>query len=368
VNGDEINQTDRRFSGGSYVNYRRHYELFDIPTETLVGFSSRTDSTHVGLFHDVKRRQIGITTDSFVNQTNLGWYAQPEFRFNSWVRTQLGVRLDKFFFHVANDGTPDDPANRISGNAEGFIANPKVNIILSPFADNRWTQGSRVYLNFGGGYHSNDARDVVSSTGQPVLPRALGGEVGFRTKFFERFDFAIDYWRLHLDSELVWAGDDGSTEPKGATQRQGIEGEFRYQILDWLSADLDTSYTWAKFVKTGDAVPLAPRFLAYGGFTARHLSGLEGRIQMRSVGDRWGDEARTMTIRGCTVFDLLAKYKWDRYEFLFAITNIANTKWRSAQFYHESRLPGEPAAGVSDIHFTPGGPLTIQAGVTLHLW
>src|SRR6266705_5261198 len=108
-------------------------------------------------------------------------------------------------------------------------------------------------------YHSNDARDVVSDTGnKPVLPRALGGELGFRTKLFDRLDMAIDYWRLHLDSELVWAGDDGTTEPKGKTQRQGIEGEFRYQILEWLSADLDTSYTWAKFVKTGEAVPLAP--------------------------------------------------------------------------------------------------------------
>src|SRR6185369_10858932 len=167
---------------------------------------------------------------------------------------------------------------------------------------------------------------------------------------------------------------DGTTEPKGRTERQGIEAEFRYQILDWLSADLDTSYTWAKFVKRrreGDAVPLAPRFLAFGGFTARHPSGLEGRIQMRSVGNRWGDEQRISTIHGYTIFDLLGKYRWNRYEFLFSIINLANTKWRAAQFFHESqiqndaRFPNE-AAPVNDIHFTPGEPLTVKAGMTVH--
>jgi len=365
INGDEIEQTDKRFLAGSYLNYRRNYTLFEIPTETLVGFSSRSDHARVGLFHDVRRERLSTTTNSLINQTNLAWYAQQEFRPTSWLRTQVGVRLDKFLFNVRNI---DEPANPLSGNDEGFIANPKVNVILSPFNDNAGAKRSEIYVNFGGGYHSNDARDVVSDRGnKPVLPRALGGELGFRTKLFDRFDVAVDYWRLHVASELVWAGDDGTTEAKGRTQRQGVEGEFRYQILDWLSADLDTSYTWAKFVDTGEAVPLAPRFLAYGGITGRHPSGLEGRIQMRSVGDRYGDETRTVNIRGYTIFDLLAKYKWDRYEFLFSISNIANKKWRSAQFFHESQLQTEPAP-VNDIHFTPGEPLTIKAGMTVHLW
>src|SRR5204863_6483326 len=74
VNGDEIEQTDRRILGGSYLNYRRHYTLFDIPTETLVGFSSRTDHARVGLFHAVKRKRDGVTSDSLVDQTNLAWH------------------------------------------------------------------------------------------------------------------------------------------------------------------------------------------------------------------------------------------------------------------------------------------------------
>jgi TonB family protein len=58
---------------------------------------------------------------------------------------------------------------------------------------------------------------------------------------------------------------------------------------------------------------------------------LEGRIQLRSVGDRYGTEDRTFNVRGYNIFDLLLKYKWNRYEFLFAIDNIANKKWRAAK-------------------------------------
>ena len=310
VNGDGIEQTDNRFLGGTYLNYRRNYTLFDIPTETLVGFSSRSDHARVGIFHQVERRHLSTTKNSLINQTNLAWYAQQEIRPTSWLRTQIGARLDKFFFDVRNIGTP---ANPVSGSNEGFIANPKVNVILSPFSDNAWTKRSEIYLNFGGGYHSNDARDIVANPGKTVLPRALGGELGFRTKLLDRFDMAIDYWRLHLASELVFNNDEGTTRASGRTKRQGVEGEFRYDIFSWLSADLDTSYSWAEFVDTGKAVPLAPRFLASGGFTARHPSGLEGRIQMRSVGNRWGYEDRVFTIHDYTIFDLLLKYKWDRY-------------------------------------------------------
>jgi outer membrane receptor protein involved in Fe transport len=206
INGDEIEQTDKRILGGSYLNYRRNYSLFNMPTETLVGFSSRSDLAHVGLFHDVRRQRLDTTTDSFIKQHSLAWYAQQELRATGWLRAQLGVRLDKFFFSVRDAGAAATP---VDGSKQGFIANPKVNFILSPFTDNAVAKRSEIYVNFGGGYHSNDARDVVTaSSSKPVLPRALGGELGFRTKLFDRFDIGIDYWRLHLDSELVWAGDD----------------------------------------------------------------------------------------------------------------------------------------------------------------
>jgi outer membrane receptor protein involved in Fe transport len=371
INGDEIEQRDKRSAGGSYLNYRRNYILFNMPTETLVGFSSRTDRARVGLFNVVDRRRLSTQQNSQINQTSLAWYAQQEFRPNNWLRAQIGTRLDKFFYDVGN--LSPDAQITTSGSAQGFIANPKVNVILTPFSGAAWATPPQIYLNFGGGYHSNDARVVVANPGQSPLPRALGGEIGLRTKLFNRLDVAVAYWRLHLTSELVLDGDTGQFEAEGPTQRQGPEIELRYQINDWLSSDLDASYTWGKFVHGGGAIPNAPRALAYGGITARHPSGLEGRLQMRYMGTRYGDEDRVSLLRPWAIFDLLLKYVWNRYDFNFSITNLANKKWWAGQQYHNSQIRNDPRLPtvnepdpVNDIHFTPGAPLTVRAGMTVH--
>jgi hypothetical protein len=36
-----------------------------------------------------------------------------------------------------------------------------------------------------------------------------------------------------------------------------------------------------------------------------------------------------------------------------------------SQFFFASRLPGEPAEGVGDIHFTPGTPRSFLGGLAL---
>ena len=116
-------------------------------------------------------------------------------------------------------------------------------------------------------------------------------------------------------------GDTGQFEPAGATRRHGPEVELRYQINDWLTSDLDASYTWGRFVSgptQGGAIANAPRALAYGGITARHPSGLQGRLQMRFMGSRYGDEERVSLLRPWVIFDLLSKYVWERYEFNFS--------------------------------------------------
>jgi outer membrane receptor protein involved in Fe transport len=369
--GNEIEQRDKRQAGGSYINYRRNYTLFNMPTETFVGFSTRTDIARVGLFNVVDRVRFSTQQNSQINQTSLAWYAQQELRPTNWLRTQIGTRLDKFFYNVRN--LSPDAQITTSGSAQAFIANPKLNIILTPLSGTTWATAPQFYLNFGGGYHSNDARVVVANPGQSALPRALGSEIGFRTKLFNKLDVGLAYWRLHLTSELVLDGDTGQFEPEGPTQRQGPEVELRYQINDWMSADLDTSYTWGKFVHGGGAIPNAPRALAYGGVTARHPSGLEGRIQMRYMGTRYGDEDRVSLLRPWAVFDLLAKYTWNRYDFNFSITNLANRKWWAGQQYHNSQIRNDPKLPtvnepnpVNDIHYTPGAPLTIRAAMTVH--
>ena len=282
------------------------------------------------------------------------------------MRAQLGARLDNFWFNVKQDGPATQP---ISGAASKSMINPKMNWIFTPFTDNDIARQTNLFVNMGGGFHSNDARVVVQDPAK-ALARYWSGELGVRTKLVNKVDFSMSVWNSYLSSELVFVGDEGTFEPSGASRRQGIETEVRYDILPWLSLDSDISYTWAKFVN-GDKVPLAPRFLAFTGLTARHEWGLQGRIQMRHIGRRYGNEDGSFVTPTSTIFDLFLKYVWKRYEIFLEFQNLANTKWRSAQHVFESRTPNELAAGLpgqNDLNYTPGDPFTVKAGITIHMW
>jgi outer membrane receptor protein involved in Fe transport len=373
VNGDGIEQTDKRFLIGNNINYRRNYNLFRLPMETFVGFQSRFDHIRVGLFSQTDRHRttkLGNLSPTLSNneieQTNLAAFAQQEIKPTDWFRAQIGARMDHFMFDVKQKGNPTTIANPISGDGSATIVNPKLNFILTPFEDNDVATTTNLFLNFGGGFHSNDARVFVQDKDKKI-PRFWGGELGARSRLFDRLDVTLSYWRSYLESELVFVGDEGTFEPGGASRRHGIESEFRYDILPWLSYDLDLSYTWARFIN-GDRVPLAPRFLAFTGITARHDSGIQARLQMRHIGRRYSIEDGSILTPTSTIFDLFLKYVWKRYEFFVQCQNLANKKWRAAEHVFESRLPGEPAAGVLDSHFTPGDPFTVKAGVTVHLW
>jgi len=364
VEGDGIEQNDKRFLIGNNVIYRRNYSLGDIPTETLLGFQSRFDHIKVGLFNQEKRHRLSTTNDNLIRQTNLSWFAHQEIRPTNWFRGQLGARLDNFWWNVTQAGPATQP---IAGSASESIASPKMNLIFTPFTDNEVAQRTNLFFNIGGGFHSNDARVAVQDSTRP-LARFWGGELGVRTRLVEKMGFSAAYWRSYLSSELVFVGDEGTFEPSGASKRHGIEAEFRYDILPWLTYDLDTSYSWARFTN-GEAVPLAPRALAFTGLTARHDSGLQARLQMRYIGPRYAIEDRSIKVPQSAIFDLFLKYIWQqRHEFFVAFQNLANTKWRSAEHAVTSRLQGEPPEGVLGANFTPGDPFTATAGVTMRLW
>jgi outer membrane receptor protein involved in Fe transport len=66
---------------------------------------------------------------------------------------------------------------------------------------------------------------------------------------------------------------------------------------------------------------------------------------------------------GYTLTQLTARYRYKWLEALLSMNNVLNQKYSEVQLYCTSRLPGEPAQGVNDIHFTPGAPFSIVGGL-----
>jgi hypothetical protein len=65
------------------------------------------------------------------------------------------------------------------------------------------------------------------------------------------------------------------------------------------------------------------------------------------------------------LFSWTTRYRYKNLQAFLSIENLTNTQWREGQFFFASRLPGEPAGGVPDIHSTPGNPRTVLGGLAL---
>ncbi len=79
------------------------------------------------------------------------------------------------------------------------------------------------------------------------LVAALGYEVGLRTALIPGVQVAAALWHLDLDSELLFVGDGGTTEPSRASEREGIEIGVFYAPWDWVMVDADVAWTRARY-------------------------------------------------------------------------------------------------------------------------
>lgn len=111
-----------------------------------------------------------------------------------------------------------------------------------------------------------------------------------------------------------------------------------------------------------DRVPLAPTLTATGCLTARGAGPLSGGLRLRHVARRPADESGAVMARGYTQVEAFGSWHVSRFDIQVAMDNLFDVAWNEAQFATTSRLHGEPA-GVTELHFTPGAPRTIQLSV-----
>lgn len=362
VNGDEIEQDDRRTLAGGRVEYTTTSLFSDPASTTLIGFSLRNDWIHNGLWHAVKRQRLKDSVDADIKQTNISMYAQQDYRLSSFVKFQFGLRADNFLFNV-NDLLHAGSPSSITGIVDQSILSPKANIIISP------STTTDIFLNFGSGFHSNDARDVLTQRSDITLPRAVGAEVGTRYTPSGRYTASIAFWGLDLQREFVYSGDDGTTEEQGPTRRVGIDFDTRLQLLDWLWSDVDVNFSHGRFrdlPNGSNFIPLAPTLSSTGGLTARHSSGLEGSFRYRSIDSRPANDNNSVRALGYTVFDANIAYNFHTYRVMMTVENVFNVEWNEAQFYTISRLQNEQAP-VADLDFTPGTPRVIRLSFSTSL-
>lgn len=368
VNGDMIEQNDHRRIYGINARYGFRKNLGRIRSHTRAGGGVRSDHIDLSLWKSPERNRMFAYTSHSVAETNLDFWISQDLVFSRQFKIQAGLRGDYFLFdvvdHLEQEGATDPDLVRASGYAQKALLSPSLNVVWSPLRD------LDIFVNGGTGFHSNDARDVVVAQRMDLdietLPRALGSELGLRAGLGRRMIATLAAWYLHLEEELVFVGDAGTTEISGETRRTGLDAELRFQLAAWLWGDVDVNLSDGRYLREAEGanhIPLAPRVTSQGGLNMQHPSGLEASLRYRYIGDRPANEDNSVVASGYFLANLVLAYSWNHFRVFAQVENLLNTTWNEAQFDTESRLFNE-ALPVSEIHYTPGNPLNVQAGIS----
>ncbi len=361
VNGDQFRQRDARVLGGGEISRVFQGDLLGLPMENEIGLQTRTDDIRVGLFNTAARQYRSTVLDDRVLEASAAFYYENRVRWTDWLRTSVGFRADGYYADVRSD----TPAN--SGRARDGIVTPKLGAVLGPWAD------TEIYVNYGGGFHSNDVRGVTATVDpasplfnisrSPFLVPSTGYEVGIRNRSIAGLETSLALFRLDFASENLFQGDTGTTEPSRPTRRFGIEWSNHYAVTPWLRLEGDLTITNARFSDrdpVGQRVPEAPTTIASAGVTFGEGRGWFGSLRFRYFGPRPLIEDNSVRSKPTALLNGRLGYAFDNgVSLALDVLNLTNAKADQITYFYESRLPGE-AAAVADRHFHPVEPTALR--------
>lgn len=365
VNGDEFEQRDERvvFGGSGHRDF--DISLFGDDASVRIGGDIRYDDIFdLGLFQTAGRQRLITIRNDNVREFSLGGFAELNVALTDQLRLSVGVRGDVYRYDV------DANLDENSGDGNDGIITPTANLAW------RATDQLEFYASYGQGFHSNDVRGAATTidpvtriqTDQvPVLVRAEGAELGLRFAD-DQFNVTLAGFWLELDSELVFVGDAGTTEPNDGSRRFGVEFSGFWRPTDWITFDISAAYTDARFkgMPSGeDRIPQAVETVIGGGVLVGPIRDVTLSARLRHFGEAPLIEDGSVTSDPTTVVNLGAYYDLGPLRFGLDILNVFDSKDADITYFFESQLPGETAP-VEDIHLHPIEPRQVRGSIRIH--
>lgn len=224
VLSDQFNQVDKRITSGVGVSHTLFENLFFVRSQFSMGVDLRRDEVEpAGLYDTIARQRVATRNEDRFEQTNLGIYLSQQVQPFNWLRLTGSGRYDRF--NVDLNGLSDvdsDPLTALqprSGSRSDSLFSPKFSASITPFQ-----HSTELFFAAGRSFHSNDPRGLFTPEPVDYLVKTRGAEVGVKsTNAAKNLSVSATLFRTESDSELVFVGDAGNTEPRGASERRGVE-------------------------------------------------------------------------------------------------------------------------------------------------
>ena len=359
--GDQFNQSERRRMLGFNMSKSWFSNIGGLDMRNKVGLQTRYDNVSpVGIYNTIAQQRISTIRQDEVKEASAGLYAENTIQWLPKLRSIAGVRYDAYHFNV-NSSIQGD-----SGKVNDHIVSPKLSLIFGP-----WDK-TEYFANYGSGFHSNDARGTTQTrlpdggASTPVTPlvKTKGGELGMRTEIIPGLQSSLALWRLDIDSELLFVGDAGETEPSRASRRTGIEWNNHYIAAPWLLLDLDLAASRARYTQydpVGAYIPGSIDRVASFGVTITDIGRWYGGFDLRYFGPRPLIEDNSVRSSSTTLAYARIGYKISpKTKLTLDVFNLFDKQASDIDYYYQSRLKGESADGVNDVHFHPVEPRTMR--------
>ncbi|MDB2375849.1 TonB-dependent receptor, partial [Gammaproteobacteria bacterium] len=361
INGDEFEQEDERLLFGGSLLRKGAFDFLGLQAASLVGAEARYDDVQeLNLFNTRSRVRYDSVREDDAQELSLSAYAESEFMVSEKLRLTTGLRVDYIRFDVE----ALRPQN--SGSDNDALLQPKFGLAY------RLADSLEFYANYGHGFHSNDVRAAVNridpitgedTEAQDILVEGRGGEIGFRYDNLRGFNVTLTAFELATDSELVFVGDAGTSEPSDPTRRSGVELNAFYSINDRLVIDFSAARASGHFRGLPDgenSITDAHENVAAAGLSYVGTQGITASLRLRYFGDAALTEDESLMKEDSTLVNAGVSYAFGAWEMGIDALNLFDAEDDDIAYFFESRLPGELEA-VEDIHFHPSNPRIIRA-------
>jgi outer membrane receptor protein involved in Fe transport len=372
--GDQFEQWEHRDFFGGQVVHGWNGRPFGLESITEAGLQLRRDNIHLRLSNTEARLEFEPVSDDEVGETEGGVWLQNTVRWTPWLRSQAGLRQQLIAMNMTAIVSAEN-----SGTASGSKTLPSLSLIFGP-----WSR-TELFLNWGKGFHSNDARGVIdridpttlqTASRVPALVGATGKEVGVRTEAISGVQSSIALWSLNSDSELVYNPDSdiGSTSPNGASRRYGVEWNNHFTASRNFLLDADLAWTHTRYAvdndngQLGSFIPNAVPKVGVVRATVQGLGPWSIGMETRFIGSYPLSQEGKLTTPSSTVINLRMQAELSRhFDVALDVLNVLNRQYFDIAYEQNYRLsPAGPTApdGVA-VH--PGEPRELRVTFRLRL-
>jgi outer membrane receptor protein involved in Fe transport len=392
VNGDQEQQDEDRTTAGGQAHALYHADIAGIESDVLAGVQGRHDDEYVDKRHTHDRQVLDYCDNATgryavgqsacnadrVQLGDTGLYAEATTHWTGWLRTVLGIREE---FYNATDRSL---ISGFKGIGAQSLFQPKGSLVFGPW------RNTEFYVSAGRGFHSDDVRGVFQtlplegipgvSHRTPFMAKADGEEIGLRATPVHNLHVQAAVFQIEFASELIYDQDMGLDQANAPSKRRGIEVSAQYQPRGWLEFNTDLAATKARFATgalqsyglNGAYIPNAPDFIGSFGILADNGNRFYGGLQWRILGSYPLNPDNLVRGKGYSEVNLDVGMRiTPRAKLQLSLYNLFNEKADAFDYDYVTRLPGEPAGGITDerddVQFHPLEPLSARLILTLAL-